>query len=344
VGNRTGRRRVPGVCDQSVAGSQFREATTAISGAKSDPADTIVLAEMVRQNHHQMRPVAGDRPAAEAVKVVTRAHKRLIWESQRHFLRLRSALREYFPAFLAAFGDTLGGLTGLDALELLVKAPDPDAAAKLTVGQITAALKHARRHHATDKAVKIHATLRQEHLRQPAVVTRAYAATVRAEAAILATLTDQIAELQEQVEAHFGKHPDAEIYLSQPGMGMIIGARVLAEFGDDPTRYDTAKNRKNYAATSPITKQSGKTRTTMARFIHNDRLVDALNHQALSALNSSPGARAYYDKQRARGIKHYAALRQLANRLVGILHGCLKTHTPYDETKAWSHHTQQTAA
>jgi hypothetical protein len=75
----------------------------------------------------------------------------------------------------------------------------------------------------------------------------------------------------------------------------------------------------------------------LARFIHNDRLIDALMTQAFSALNASPGARAFYDDLRARGIEHNDALRRLANRLVGILHGCLKTRTVYDEATAWSH-------
>jgi hypothetical protein len=74
-----------------------------------------------------------------------------------------------------------------------------------------------------------------------------------------------------------------------------------------------------------------------ARFVHNDRLVDALHQQAFCALRASPGARAYYDELRTRKIGHHAALRQLSNRLVGILHGCLKTGTPYDEATAWAH-------
>jgi len=159
--------------------------------------------------------------------------------------------------------------------------------------------------------------------------------------AILGVLNEQIELLQGQVEAHFGQHPDAEIYTSQPGLGQILGARVLAEFGDDPTRYTDTRARKNYAGTSPITKQSGKKRVVLARYVHNDRLLDALGGQAFAAISRSPGARAYYDKQRARGLGHHAALRQLANRLVGILHGCLKTATRYDETTAWSHHTQE---
>ena len=139
------------------------------------------------------------------------------------------------------------------------------------------------------------------------------------------------------MEAHFGRHPDAEIIVSQPGMGPVLGARVLAEFGDDPRRYGDGKARRNYAATSPVTRASGKKKVVAARFVHNDRLVDALNAQAFSALTASPGARAFYDQHRARGHGHNDALRRLANRLVGILHGCLKTRTLYDEDTAWGH-------
>jgi hypothetical protein len=126
----------------------------------------------------------------------------------------------------------------------------------------------------------------------------------------------------------------------------VLGARVLAEFGDDKRRYTDAKARKNYAGTSPITRQSGKKKLVLARYVHNDRLIDALGLQAFAALRASPGARGYYDQLRARGVGHHAALRQLGNRLVGILHGCLKTGNQYDENTAWAHHKQdqQTAA
>jgi transposase len=311
-----------------------------VSGAKSDAGDAHMLADMVRTDSHQLRPVAGDSADAEAVKVVTRMHKTLIWERTRAGQRLRHALREYFPAALAAFED----LDAADTLELLAKAPDPATAARLSISQISAALKRARRRDIPTKAAAIQAVLRAEQLGQPAVVTTAYAASVRALVALLATLNEQVKTLQRQVEAHFGRHPDAEIILSQPGLGAILGARVLAEFGDDHDRYVSAKARKNYAATSPITRASGKKRTVAARFVHNDRLIDALMTQAFASLQASPGARAYYDRQRARGASYNAALRQLANRLVGILHGCLKTGTPYDETTAWSHHLNEAAA
>jgi transposase len=302
-----------------------------VSGAKSDAGDAHTLADMVRTDRHQLHAIAGDSDLAEAVKVITRAHKTLIWERTRHTLRLRRALLDFFPAALVAYDN----LCAADALELLDAAPDPASAAGLDADRIAAALRRARRRDIPGKVNKIQAALRAEHLRQPAVVAAAYAITVRAQAAILTTLTAQIKATEEQVEAHFGRHPDTEIYLSQPGLGAVLGARVLAEFGDDKTRYTDARARKNYAGTSPITRQSGKKKVVLARYVHNDRLVDALGLQAFAALRASPGARAYYDQLRARGAGHRAALRQLGNRLVGILHGCLKTSTKYDEDTAW---------
>lgn len=321
--------------------ARYRERHS-VSGAKSDAADAHTLADMVRTDSHQLRCVAVDSPEAEAVKVVARTHKTLIWERTRHTQRLRHALREYFPAALEAFDD----LDAPDALELLAKAPDPASAAKLGRPQIRAALKHARRRDIDTKTTGIQDALHSQQLGRDAVITGAYAVTTGSIVAVLGVLNEQIKTLQGQVEEHFGAHPDAEIIVSQPGLGPILGARVLAEFGDAPGRYADAKARKNYAGTSPITRASGKKKAVHARFVHNDRLIDALMSQAFSSLQASPGARAYYDKQRDRGLDHNPALRQLANRLVGILHGCLKTRTLYDEATAWSHRIQdqQTAA
>lgn len=312
------------------------------SGAKSDKGDAHALADMVRIDRAQLRPVAGDSEAAQAVKVVARAHQTLIWERTRIFQRLRSTLREYFPAALTAFADLT--LTSTDALELLIKAPTPAAGAKLTRARITAVLARHRRRDRDSKAIAIQTALRARQLGLPQTVTAAYAAAATAHARLIIALNEQIAAMEVQVKAHFLAHPDAEIYLSMPGIAEITGARVLAEFGDDPTRYAGAKARKNYAGTSPVTRASGKSHTVQARYIRNNRLADALQRQAFAALTASPGARRYYDTQRAREVGYNPALRQLGNRLVGILHGCLKTRTHYDEAIAWAHHVQPHAA
>ena len=312
--------------------ARFRD-RHAVSGAKSDRGDAHALADMARTDAHQLRPVAADSDLAQAIQVVARAHKRLIWERTRHTQRLRHQLREYFPAALAAFPD----LDAAEALELLAKAPEPATAAKLTKAQLAAALKRAGRRDIPGRVQQIRAALAAPALGAPPLVTAAYAATVRSLVAMIRAAAEQARTLEGQVEAHFGRHPDAEIYRSQPGLGAILGARVLAEFGDDPGRYASAKARRNYAGTSPVTRASGKKRTVAARHVRNDWLTDALMSQAFTALRTSPGARAFYDTHRARGLGHNAALRHLANHLVGILHGCLKTRTTYNEHTAWAH-------
>jgi hypothetical protein len=298
-----------------------------MSGAKSDPGDAHVLAEIVRLDRAHHRPVAGDSADGEAIKLVARSHQSMIWDRTRHVLRLRSTLREYFPTALDTFAD----LDEPDALELLAAAPDPDRAARLTKSKITGALKRARRRNVDGRAVEIQQALRGDALRQPAAVQAAFAAITASEVRLITALNAEIAALGEVVGEHFGRHPDAEIYASQPGLGVVLGARVLGEFGDDPDRYPDAKARKNYAGTSPITKASGSRKIVLARYARNRRLADATQQWALGSMRGSPGARAYYQALRDRGMNHHAAMRQLANRLVGILHGCLKTRTHYDE-------------
>jgi transposase len=322
--------RVYAINPMSVARYRERHST---SGAKSDAGDAHVLAEIVRLDHAHHREVAGDSPAAEAVKLVARAHQSLIWDRTRQVLRLRAALREFFPAALQAFDD----LTAGDALELLDRAPDPDRAAQLPRLTIVAALRRAGRRDLEGRATAITQILQAEQLRQPRPVQHAYAAIVSSQVQLINILNIEIAELGQVVADHFGRHRDAERYLSLPGLGIVLSARILGEFGDDPHRYCDSKARRNYAGTSPITRASGSRRVVLARYARNRRLGDAVHQWAFCAMRGSPGARAYYQSLRDRGTGHQAALRQLSNRLVGILHGCLKTGTAYDETTAWAH-------
>ena len=315
-----------------------------LSGGKSDPADARTLADMVRSYRHQLRVAASDTALGEGIKTLARAHQGLIWERTRHTNRLRSALREYYPGALKAFRD----LDHPDTLSVLELAPTPARGRKVTKTQIKAALRRGGRRRYLDRRTgEIQTALRSPQLETGTVIGDAYAAVTRTTVAIISELTTGIEALQDELGTHFEQHPDAGIVRSQPGLGVILGARVLGEFGDNPNRYHDAKARKNYAATSPITRASGTTRVVSARWIGNKRLVDAINQWAFCAINASPGARAFYDQRRAKGDTHNQALRALGNRLVGILHGCLKHHTVYNEHTAWGHRQtglEQTAA
>jgi transposase len=319
--------------------SRYRERHST-SGAKSDPGDARVLAELARTDRHNHRPVAGDSDLAEVVKVLARAHQGLVWSRQRQMNQLRSTLREFYPAALAAFEE----LGSADALAILAIAPTPTLGRRLSQSKIAAALRRAgRQRRVEERAVEIQRVLRAPQLEAPTIIADAMGTSAKALVAVIAELTTQIANLEAELADRFEQHPDAKIIRSLPGLGTILGARVLGEFGDDPNRYADAKSRKNYAGTSPITKASGTRRVVLARYARNRRLADACYLWAFSALSASPGARSFYDQRRASGDTHHRALRALANRLVGILHGCLRHHTPYDEHTAWGHRHQQAA-
>jgi hypothetical protein len=313
--------------------SRYRERHST-SGAKSDPGDARVLAELARLDGHNHRPIAGDSDLAAAVKVLARAHHSMIWSRQRQQNQLRSTLREFFPAALAAFDDLASG----DALAVLAIASTPAQGRALSRSKIASALRRGGRQRRVDeRAVEIQTALRAEHPEAPLLVADAMGASVAALAAVIAELVAQTETLERELTDRFDQHPDAKIIRSLPGLGMILGARALGEFGDDPNRYADAKSRKNYASTSPITRASGKQRVVLARYARNRHLADVCRMWAFAALTASPGARAFYDQRRAHGDTHNRALRALANRLVGILHGCLRHATPYNEHTAWGH-------
>lgn len=304
------------------------------SGAKSDAGDAQVLSDMVRTDRHNHRLVAGDSEGVEAIKILARAHQSMVWSRGRQTNLLRSTLREFYPAALVTFDD----LAGSDALAVLRIAPTPTLGAGLSRSKIAAALRGGGRQRRVDeRAAEIQTALRSEQLQAPAVVATAMGASVAASVAVIAEMGAQITRLAEELASGFEQHPDAEVVRSLPGLGTILGARVLGEFGDEPNRYATPKSRKNYAGTSPITRASGTKKTVLARHVRNRRIADAIYLWAFASLTASPGARAYYDARRAAGDGHHQALRALGNRLVGILHGCLHHHATYDETIAWAH-------
>ncbi len=315
-----------------LAVSRYRDRHTT-SGAKSDAGDAKLLADLVRTDAHNHRPLAGDSDEASAIRVLARAHQGLVWTRQRQMNGLRSALRDYFPGALDAFG---ADLASPDALAVLDIAPTPEAARALSQAKIASALGRAgRARNRERRAAEIQQALRAEQPHRAGVVADALGAAARARVGVLVSLNQQIAELEAALSEHFDRHPDAEILRSLAGLGPVLGARVLGEFGDDPNRYADARSRKAYAGTAPITKSSGRSLIVLARIARNRRLADACERWAFCSLTASPGARRYYDQLRARGKTHSQATRQLANRWVGILHACLERRQVYREEVAW---------
>ena len=242
--------------------SRYRDRHS-LGGAKSDRGDAKVLADLVRTDRHNHRPVAGDSPESDAIKIVARTHQNLIWARVRHTNQVRNALREYYPAALETFGD----LAHRDAVAVLGRAPTPILGARLTLPQIRAALQRGGRRRNLDRvARRIQKGLRTRHLTAPGPVADAFGATVGALVKLIVETNRQIADLQATLETRFREHPDADIYLSQPRLGIVLGARALDKCSRfDPHRYTSAKSRRNYAGTSPITVASGRKRAVLAR-------------------------------------------------------------------------------
>jgi transposase len=304
------------------------------SRAKSDKSDAKLLADLVRTDRHNHRRAEPDSELLEAIKVLARGHQNLIWTRQRLTNQLRSALRDYFPGALAAFED----LHHHDALAVLGKAPTPTQARRLSTSQIKTALTHGgRQRNLESRAEEIRAVLQRPQLRASELVEDAYGATTTAHIRLIEDLNQQIAALETKLEDRFDQHPDAELLLCLPGLGVTLAARVLAEFGDAPNRYHDAKARRNYAGTAPITRASGTSEVVIARLVRNKRLFDACYQWAFCALSASPGARAYYDAHDPGPKTGKTARRKLANKLVGILHGTLIHQMPYNEDIAWQH-------
>ena len=265
---------------------------------------------------HQLSPAAG-RPRRLRRRVVARTHKTLIWERTRAVQRLRRQLREYFPA--------ARGLRGpRRPRHSRTAGQDTDRAAKLTRAQIAAALKRAAAAASQEKPMRMLAALRGERLGLPAPLTEAYAATAATLIAVITTLNEQVRILEEQVRERLARHPDAEIYRSQPGLAAIPRRPGTGEFGDDPGRYAT-RNPQELRRHEPdrprIRKEEGRHRPD-----HPQRPVHRRAH-GLGFLRAERLARrrAYYDQLRTKGIERDDTLRRVADRLVGILRGYLKT-------------------
>ena len=309
--------------------SRYRERLST-SGAKSDQGDARTLAAVARLDGHNHRRVEPDSALADAIKITARALQNLIWSRQRLTNQLRSTLREFYPAALKTFAE----LGHIDCLAVLALAPTPARAADLRVATIAGALRRAGRKHSIDaRAGEIRVELNADHLRAPQRVEDAMGSHVTAIVAIATELSRQISRLEAELEALLDSHPDSMVLRSIPGLGTKLGARILGEFGDAPNRFDNSRSR------TPVTKASGRSHVVLARRTRNLRIAYSCYQWAFASISHSPGARAFYDQRRARGDSHNRALRALANRLVGILHGCLTHHTVYDEHTAWSHRT-----
>jgi transposase len=307
-----------------------------VARKKSDAGDALVLAHILRTDQAAHRPLPADSELAQAIAVLARAQQDAVWERTCAHNKLRSLLREYYPAILAAFASKRAGIQRPEARAILAAAPTPRAAAQLTTAQLRKLLGQAGRQRGiTAEATRLQTVLRAEYLHHPPLVEDAFGKQALALLRQLNVACTNADELAAAAVAHFDTHPDSEVITSLPGLGSLTGARVLAEIGDDRSRFADARSLKAYAGAAPVTRASGKSLTVTHRRVKNQRLAAVGYVWAFSALTASPGARAHYDRRKTTGDRHTAAQRNLFNRLLGCLHHCLHTRQHYNEQIAF---------
>ena len=319
-----------------LAASRYR-ARYAVSGAKSDATDAVLLANIVRTDADAHRPLPADTELAQVIRVLARAQQDAVWARQQIGNQIRDLLKDFYPAALVAF-DQLpnGGLARADARAILAAAPTPEAAARLTPARLRQLLAKAGRQRRLDRDIdRLRAIFTDTYLHQPPQVENAMGIQLSALLRQFDAACAAAEELAEAAIAHFERHPDAEIITSFPGLGNLAGARVLAEIGDDRTRFADARGLKAFAGSAPITRASGKKTVVLHRHIKNRRLAVVGAIWALGSLRASPGARRHFDARRATGDWNRQAQRHLFNKFLGQLHHCLQTGQLYDEHRAF---------
>ena len=319
-----------------LAASRYR-ARYAVSGAKSDATDAVLLANIVRTDAAAHRLLPADTEAAQAIRVLARAQQDAVWARQQIGNQIRDLLKDFYPAALVAFAELPdGGLARRDARTILAAAPTPAQAAKLTPARLRRLLIKAGRQRHLDRDVqRLRDIFTDTYLHQPPAVENAMGIHLAALLGQFEAACTAAEELAEAAIAHFEQHPDAEIITSFPGLGMLAGARVLAEIGDDRSRFADARGLKAFAGSAPITRASGKKTVVLHRHIKNRRLAAVGPIWALGSLRASPGARRHYDARRAAGDWNHQAQRHLFNKFLGQLHHCLQTGLLYDEHLAF---------
>jgi len=319
------------------AAARYRE-RHAQAGGKSDPGDATVLANILRTDLHVHRPLPNNSDHALAIKALARQHQEAIWAMHQTISRLRSVLLEFYPQAVQAFPK----LKHHAATAVLAAAPTPADGMALTRRRLEALLRSCGRRNDPALVEQILADLKTPALRQPERVESALGLTVRGLLEIITAMRASVDALEAELAREFNTHPLAPVLRSAPGLGPVLAARMLAELGDDPTRFASVSGVRAFAGTAPVTRASGRSHYVKARKVRNKRLGDACHWWAFSALTWSPGARAHYDRRRAVGDHHNAALRNVANKLIGRMWWCLEHGEPWDEGAAWP--TPETAA
>jgi transposase len=296
------------------------------SGVKTDRLDARLLARVGRNDWPNLRVVRPDAPLVQELKTLTRDLEGLLHAQTRLVNQLTACLKAYFPAALECFD----GLTRQVSLAFLQAFPTPEVAAQASLAQLTAVLTRVHYPHPQHKAAQLQRLFQAPRLHAATGVAHAKARLMEALRAQLALLREQIAAFDQAIQQLFLQHADAPLFASLPGAGRRLAPRLLAEWGEDRSRFTSAASVQALAGTAPVLYQSGTFRGVRRRRACVNAFRQTLYQLARESVLCEPWARTYYRRKRAEGKTQAMALRALANHWVRILYAVWQKHERYD--------------
>jgi transposase len=312
-----------------VSSARFRERHTA-GKAKDDRRDATCLAQLIRTEQQAHRKVPASSAAHDAMFLLARAQYEETVVVRQHLGRLHSLLTLYYPSALECFAN----LATVTARTTLMLAASPAEASRLSRPRLRSALLGAKVPGALTLPDRLLPTLRQRGLRVAPETEQAHALRLRQ---ILHSIDVERAHTQaltEQLLTLYDNHPHAVIYKSFPALSGVLGARLLAEVGDDLNRFSSGRGLAALAGARPITRSSGDSEVVVKRFIFNRPLGHAVHMWSLQLVQRSPAAQTYYERCRERGDRFGTASRKVSAAYLGILWACLQHGEPYSEERA----------
>lgn len=285
------------------------------SGAKTDTIDAYLLAKTGRADFADLHRLSPDSEKIAELKLLTRDQDALIQMQTRLVNQLTACLKAYYPVALELFTK----LQQKSTLLFLQTYPTPQAAMAASRQEIEQTLRRAKHSNPTQVASTIVEQLHQSHLQADAVTTRAKSRLLQALVSQLLPLLEQIAQYDKEIGTLFLTHEDQELFASLPRAGKRLAPRLLAEIGDDRTRYQDASSLQALGGTSPVLFQSGMYAKAHRRLGCIKPLRNALHQFAWQTTHSEAWANDYYQRKRAEGKSHSVAVRALANVWVRII-------------------------
>lgn len=298
--------------------------------AKDDTTEALLLARFLFERRRDIRMWEPDDEATRLVSHLAQARRDAVDERTRMSLQLRDLVAKYYPVLFTITQNCLSDSQAL--LAVVKKWPDPAALKRARLCDITRTLAEhgVRKTNAAEMAEKLRAA--PLHCRDQAVAkVCAMKACDLAKHLVLANQT--VADYDEALQAAVASHPDRQLFEPVRGLGNALMPRVIAAFGSRRDRFADAQEVTNFTGTSPVCRQSGKMRKVVRRRACNKFLMQTFHELAASTIHWTSWAKAFYQYQKQRGMKHHAVLRKLARCWVRILYRVWKDRIPYDDAR-----------